>query len=71
MWPECVYDFRGFEEEPKIVNKVVTIAQELGLDSVEPDDVTELLSQSQPLTNEVLEGLVAQLSKQQQEQEKP
>jgi hypothetical protein len=29
------------------------------------------LSQSQPLTNEVLEGLVAQLSKQQQEQEKP
>jgi hypothetical protein len=52
VWLECVYDFRGFEEEPKIVNKVATIAQ--------------------PLTNEVLEGLAAQLSqKQQQAREKP
>jgi hypothetical protein len=38
MWPECVYDIRGFEEEPKIVNEVATIAQEL--------DDFELLSHS-------------------------
>lgn len=41
-----------FEEEPKIVNEVATIAQELGL------NMTELLSHSQPLTDE-LEGFTA------------
>jgi hypothetical protein len=62
VWSECVYDFRGFEEEPKIVNEVATIAQELGLNNVEPDDVTKLFSHSQPLADKELEGFAAQLS---------
>jgi hypothetical protein len=70
VWPQCLHDFRGFEGVPKIANEVAAIAQELGLDSTEPDDVTELLeSHSQLLTNEELEDWAANLTQKQQQQE--
>jgi hypothetical protein len=58
LLPGCVHGFRGFEDVPKIANEVAALAREPGLDSVEPDHVTELLeSHFQPLTNEELEVL--------------
>jgi hypothetical protein len=70
MWPQCVHDFGGFEEVPKVANKVAAIAQELGLDNIGPDDVTELVeNHSQPFTNEELEDLAAQLPLKQEQQE--
>lgn len=52
MWPECVHDFRRFEDVPKIANEVAAIAQELRLDNDEPHDMNELLeSHSQPPTS--------------------
>jgi hypothetical protein len=74
VWPECAHDFKGFVEVPEIADEVTAIAQELGLGTVDPDDVAESLeSHSQPLTNEELEDLSAQLiqKQQQQEQEEP
>jgi hypothetical protein len=57
------------EEVPKIANAVRAIAQELGLDNIERDNVTELLeSHCQPLTNEALEELAAQLTPKLQQQ---
>jgi hypothetical protein len=67
LWPECVQDFREFEEVPSIANEVSTIAHELGFYNIEPDDVTGLLeSHSHPLTNEELEVLAEQLTQKQQ-----
>jgi len=46
------------------------IAGEVGLDNVDPVDITEVLeSQSQPLYNEELYDLVHQLTEQQKEEE--
>jgi hypothetical protein len=46
------------------------IAGEVGLDNVDPVDITEVLeSQSQPLYNEELYDLVQQLTEQQKEEE--
>jgi hypothetical protein len=70
VWLEYVHDFKENEEVPNIAIEATTIAQDLGVDSIEPDDVTRLLdSHSQPRINEELEDLSAQLTQKQQQQE--
>jgi hypothetical protein len=70
VWPEYVHDFKAFEEVSNIAIQGAAIAQDLGLGSVEPDGVTELLeSHCQPCINEKPEDLSAQLTQKQQQQE--
>jgi hypothetical protein len=40
---ECLHDFQEFKKVRRTADQVVTIGQELGLDNIAPDIVTELL----------------------------
>jgi hypothetical protein len=56
LWPETCHDFRGFEEnEAAVVSDIVELANQLGMDEVDIDNVQELLQSHQTsLTNEEL-----------------
>ncbi|KAG8239600.1 hypothetical protein J437_LFUL018312 [Ladona fulva] len=45
LWPECVNDFRGFEEPvEQIAKDIVKMGKEMGLNELEDDDVQDLLA---------------------------
>jgi hypothetical protein len=56
LWPEACHDFRGFEEnEAAVTNDIVELANQLGMDEVDIDNVQELSQSHQTsLTNEEL-----------------
>jgi hypothetical protein len=64
LWLEACYDFRGFEENEVVVaNDIVELADQLGMDKVDIDNVQELLQSHQTgLTNEELVVLEQQRS---------
>jgi hypothetical protein len=63
LWPEACHDFGGFEaNEAAIANDIVELANQLGMDDVDIDNVQELLQSHQTsLTNEELVELEQQL----------
>jgi hypothetical protein len=62
LWSEACHDFRGFEEnEAAVTSNIVELANQLGMDEVDIDNVQELLQSHQTsLTNEELVQLEQQ-----------
>jgi hypothetical protein len=58
LWPETCHDFRRFEEnEAAVVNDIVELANQLGMDEVDIDNVQELVQshQTSPTNEELVE----------------
>jgi hypothetical protein len=69
LLPQFVF-FAGFQPVKNVKDDVSRLAQEVGLDEVTDEDVTQLLeSHGQPLSNEDLEELAAQLGQKEEERE--
>jgi hypothetical protein len=48
LWPESCHNFEGFEEnEAAVANDIVELANQLGMDEVDIDNVQELLQPHQ------------------------
>lgn len=55
IWPECVHNFTGFPQVRPVVTEVVNLAHKAGMEEVDEEDVSELLtSHEKELTNEEL-----------------
>ena len=55
IWPECVHNFTGFPQVRPVVTEVVNLAHKVGMEEVDEEDVSELLtSHEKELTNEEL-----------------
>ena len=71
LLPYFMHDFTGFEPVENTVEVISRLAQEVGLDEVTAESVTEMLySHGQQISNEDLEEVAKEMSQQKEEDKK-